>query len=93
MFEEIYIWIMMKFYCYILYSKSIKRYYVGYTTDIEVRLKLHNTGYFGGKSYTSKASDWKIYLLVPCNSIEQAVYLELKIKRMKSRRYIENLLK
>ena len=42
----------MEFFCYILYSKSINRYYIGYTSDIEQRLKLHNDGHFGRKSYT-----------------------------------------
>ncbi|MBI5010418.1 MAG: GIY-YIG nuclease family protein, partial [Bacteroidia bacterium] len=30
----------MEFYCYILYSHSINRYYIGYTSDIEERIKL-----------------------------------------------------
>ena len=83
----------MYFFCYILYSKSINRYYIGQTSDIEERLKLHNTGSFGGKSYTYKASDWGIYLLIPCETREQAVYVESRIKKMKSRKYIENLKK
>ena len=83
----------MYFFCYILYSKSINHYYIGHTSDIEERLKLHNTGSFGGKSYTYKTSDWGIYLLIPCETREQAVYVELRIKKMKSRKYIENLKK
>ena len=81
----------MKFFCYILYSKSLNRYYVGYTSDIEERLKLHNTGYFGGRSYTHLTSDWELYLLIPCNTIKQAIFIESKIKKMKSRKYKENL--
>jgi putative endonuclease len=83
----------MKFYCYILYSKSINRYYIGYTSDIEERLKLHNIGYFGGKSYTHITSDWDLYLLIPCESVNQAKFIETKIKKMRSRKYIENLKK
>ena len=83
----------MKFFCYILYSKSFDRYYVGYTSDIEERLKLHNTGYFGGKSYTRLTADWELYLLIPCDTINQAVFVESRIKKMKSRKYIENLKK
>jgi putative endonuclease len=81
----------MQIFCYIIYSESIDRYYVGYTTDIDERLILHNTGHFGGKSYTHKSHDWEIYLLIPCKSIEMAVFLESRIKKMKSRLYIENL--
>jgi putative endonuclease len=52
---------------------------------------FHKAGYFKGKSYTFRAVDWEIYLQIPCQSIEQAVYIESKIKKMKSRKYIENL--
>ena len=83
----------MKFFCYILYSKLINRYYVGYTSDIEERIRLHNSGHFSGKSYTHIASDWDPYLLIPCETITQAVFIESRIKKMKSRKYIENLKK
>jgi putative endonuclease len=83
----------MQFFCYILYSKSINRYYVGYTSDIEKRLKLHSIGHFGGKSYTCRSNDWEVFLLISCKTIEQAVYVESRIKKMKSRKYIENLKK
>ena len=83
----------MGIYCYILFSRSINRYYIGYTKDIDERVKLHNTGHFGGRAYTYKASDWDVFLLIPCNTLSEAVKLESKIKRMKSRKYIENLKK
>ncbi len=83
----------MDYTCYILFSKSLNRFYVGYTSDIEERLRLHNTGYFGGKSYTSLSNDWELFLSIPCSSIEQAIYLETRIKKMKSRVYIQNLKK
>jgi putative endonuclease len=54
---------------------------------------LHNDGNFGGKAYTYKAGDWKIYLIITCDSINQAIYVESKIKKMKSRKYIEDLKK
>jgi len=83
----------MKFCCYILYSKSINRYYIGYTSDIRERVILHNNGHFGGRSYTCKASDWDLFLLIPCDTISEAMFLESKIKNMKSKNYIENLKK
>jgi putative endonuclease len=84
---------ILTFFCYILYSKSLNRYYVGYTSDIDERIKLHNAGYFGGKSYTHITSDWEQYLLITCETITQAIFVESRIKRMKSRKYIENLKK
>jgi len=83
----------MHFICYIIFSKTLNRYYIGYTSGIKERLKLHNNGHFGGKSYTSRSKDWEVYLLIPCPTIEQAVSIESRIKRMKSRKYIENLKK
>jgi putative endonuclease len=83
----------MVYSCYIIYSRSINRYYVGYTSNIDERINLHNSGSFGNKSYTYCASDWKLFLVIPCDTIEQAVFIESKIKRMKSRKYIENLKK
>jgi putative endonuclease len=71
----------MKFFCYILYSESINRYYIGYTSDIEERLKQHNSGHFGGKSYTRITYDWDLYILIPCETITQAVFIETKIKK------------
>ena len=83
----------MKYSCYILYSKEINRYYVGYTSDIEERIGLHNNGYFGSRSYTSKATDWVLFILIPCDTIEHSIFIESKIKKMKSRKYYENLKK
>jgi len=79
--------------CYVIYSPSLDRYYIGYTENIEERINLHNTGHFGGQSFTHRASDWMLYFLIPCTSINQAVYIESRIKKMKSKIYIENLKK
>jgi len=81
----------MDFICYIIHSKSMNRYYVGHTSDFGERIKMHNDGHFGGKTYTSRAKDWEEFLLIPCLTVKLAVSLEMKIKRMKSRKYIENL--
>jgi putative endonuclease len=81
----------MNYSCYILFSNSFNRFYIGYTSDIEERIKLHNSGYFGGRSYTKKVSDWTLYLLIPCETISKAVHIESRIKKMKSRKFIENL--
>lgn len=91
--QGIFLALSMDFICYIIYSQSLNRYYVGHTSNFTERLKMHNDGCFGSKSYTSKAQDWKEFLLIPCSSVELAVYLELRIKRMKSRKYKENLKK
>ena len=83
---------IMNYFCYILYSPSINKYYIGETEDLESRLELHNNGYFD-KSYTTKAKDWKLFYSIYCESRSQARKIEKHIKNMKSRKYIENLKK
>jgi putative endonuclease len=77
-------------FCYIIQSQSLGKFYVGETSDIEQRLKFHNSGF---SEFTSKAKGWQIYLLISCKNREIARKLENHIKSMKSKTYIQNLLK
>jgi putative endonuclease len=77
---------------YILYSKSVNKYYVGITTEEpEKRLKKHNIKYYENQ-YTSIADDWEIKLSILCSDIKVARKMELYVKRMKSRKFIEKLI-
>jgi putative endonuclease len=51
----------------------------------------HNRSAYGKNKFTSKASDWIVYYTIRCSSYGQAVRIEKHIKRMKSRRYLQNL--
>ncbi len=75
---------------YILYSKTIDRYYIGSTKDLNIRIDLHLNKKFI-TSYTTNADDWEIYLAFETENISTATKVERHIKRMKSRVYIENL--
>jgi putative endonuclease len=75
---------------YILYSKKLDRYYTGYTGDLNQRLEFHRHP-SKSTTFTSKADDWLLYYVINCESEQQARSIESHIKRMKSRRYIENL--
>jgi putative endonuclease len=77
---------------YILYSPSIDAYYIGQIEDFEARFQCHKDKIFG-RSFTKRADDWIVFLIIDCPSRKQSVNLEAHIKRMKSRRYIENLKK
>jgi putative endonuclease len=77
---------------YIIYSKTQNRYYIGETSDLDYRLELHNTHQFKG-SYTKIANDWEFVLQHECSSKTEALYLERFIKRMKSRKFIEKIIK
>ncbi|HYC84723.1 MAG TPA: GIY-YIG nuclease family protein [Chryseosolibacter sp.] len=80
------------FQVYILYSPSLDRYYIGQTENIDVRINWHKRKVFL-RCFTARASDWHIFLTVDCISRKQAVNIEAHIKNMKSRKYIQNLVK
>jgi len=75
---------------YIIFSKQLGKYYVGETFDIDLRVNQHNSGYFDG-SFTSVVNDWELFLVIECKSRVQSRKIESHIKRMKSKKYIENL--
>ena len=79
--------------CYILYTKTYDRYYVGATQEDPItRLQKHNNKFYGGTS-SSYTNDWELFLFIACSSYPQAIRLERHIKSMKSTSYISNLAK
>ena len=78
-------------YLYILYSRKLRRYYVGETPDLERRFLQHQGHYFK-KNFTRSAEDWKIILSKAVASREKALLLERFIKRMKSKKFIEKII-
>ncbi len=81
-------------YCYILFSKSLNRFYTGVTSkDVNERLAKHNHTKYGNHRYTAKASDWSIFLAITVDTYDHAIRLEKKIKAQKSAKYIRNLKK
>ena len=78
--------------CYILFSRSLDRYYIGSTRlSVENRLRQHLSKIYGKNKFTAKADDWDIFLELKCSSEKQARDIEKHIKSMKSKKYIENL--
>jgi len=76
----------MAFCVYIIYSKKLDKYYVGYTENISVRLEQHNSGL---SSFTSKTDDWQLVYQELFTSRFEAMAREKEIKKKKSRNYIE----
>ena len=75
---------------YILYSSCVNSYYIGSCKDFEIRLQEHiSNKYTSG--FTVKANDWVPFLRIDDLGYSQARNIEAHIKRMKSRKYIENL--
>ena len=78
------------FFTYIIFSGNLNRYYVGSTRNLQDRLHRHNNS--GSKS-TKKASDWVIVFSEIFSTRSEALHREMEIKRKKSRKYIESLIK
>lgn len=74
---------------YIICSRKIDRYYIGYTDDLEWRLERHNSGW--GK-YTKRGVPWKLAYTESFKSKSEAIKREREIKRNKSRKYIKELI-
>ena len=77
------------FYTYILYSKSLDKFYIGATKQLDIRIQKHNTNH---KGYTGKSNDWKIVYHEQFESWKEALSREKQIKNKKSRKFIELLI-
>jgi putative endonuclease len=77
------------FFTYTLQSQKSRRFYIGYTQDMESRLNRHNQGMVKA---TKNKGPW---VLVYSESFETKIdanHRELDIKAKKSRVYIEKLI-
>ena len=76
---------------YILHSENLSRFYIGYTSNLEVRLTFHQNP--DPQKFTYNANDWLLFLKIDCESQKRALAIEKHIKQMKSSVYIRNLKK
>jgi putative endonuclease len=74
---------------YILYSQKLDKYYVGACIDLERRLYEHAIGH---SKFTSTGVPWELKYTKEFSTLLEATRYELKIKKMKSRKYIEGLI-
>jgi putative endonuclease len=81
---------MKKYYCYILYSARLDKFYIGATgDDLNERLRKHLSNH---KGFTAKAKDWRIVYTEEFNSVEDAFKRETQIKKWKSKKMILKLI-
>ena len=76
----------MNCFTYILYSRSIDKYYVGQAGDVENRVIQHNSRKNLG------ASDWVLKYKERFETRSEAMNRESEIKKKKRRSYIEKLI-
>src|SRR5690606_33664696 len=77
---------------YILYSSKLDRYYTGSCKDFQFRYDQHLEKVYPS-NFTTKASDWQLFLLIEDLSYMEARAIERRIKSMKSRTHIQNMAK
>jgi putative endonuclease len=84
----------MNAHCYIIYSKTLNRFYTGACHgDLQDRIDKHNSHSYGKHRYTAVAKDWELFLAIEVQHYAHAVRIERHIKAMKSSSYIRNLKK
>ncbi|EMS33813.1 hypothetical protein C943_04132 [Mariniradius saccharolyticus AK6] len=77
---------------YILYSRRLDRYYTGVTTlSVVEQIENHIEKKYGKLNFTQKADDWELYHSIKCEGFAQARRIEMHIKKMKSKIYLQNL--
>ncbi len=77
---------------YIIFSPTLNKFYIGASSEnADQRLEKHNHASYGGH-FTSAANDWQLKLEIPCSSFSLARKIEIYIKKMKSRKFIEKLI-
>ena len=80
----------MPHYVYILYSLSTNHYYIGSTSNLQDRIQRHNAG---ATLSTKKGQPWKIVYTETFASKTEALKREIYLKKMKSRIFIEDLIR
>ena len=80
----------MNYTTYIIYSSKIDKYYIGYTSDFEERSKFHNDA-SRNRIWTKRGIPWEVFLTIEGLEKSTARKLELHLKKMKSRTYINEI--
>lgn len=78
------------YYIYIIYSQLKDKYYTGFTENISTRLEKHNAG---ATPSTKTGRPWTLAYKEKFENKTDAIKRENQIKKMKSRIFIETLIK
>ena len=74
----------------VLYSQSRDRYYIGSCANVEQRLIRHNAG---ATLSTKSGKPWNVVHTETYPTKTDALKREINLKRLKSRVYLENLIR
>ncbi|NOT91227.1 GIY-YIG nuclease family protein [Ferruginibacter sp.] len=79
-----------KFFVYILQSMKDFSFYIGQSNDLDYRISKHNDGM---SKYTASKMPWRLVYFEMYESRTDALQREKAIKNMKSKIYIQSLIK
>jgi len=80
----------MSGFLYILFSKKLNKYYIGSTNDVHRRLYEHNISH---SVFTKTGIPWELVFTKEFETLALARTEERRLKKCKSRKYIENYIK
>ena len=78
------------YFVYILYSRSLNKFYVGQTNNLNDRLIRHN---MAREKFTKNGIPWDLIHNMEVESRSEALILERKIKKRGAKRFLEDLKK
>ena len=76
----------MSYFVYIIFSKRLNRFYIGFTKDLDNRIQEHNSG---ESPYTSQGMPWKLIWTTTKSTTRSAEVLEQKLKNLSRDRKIK----
>ncbi|WP_410796303.1 GIY-YIG nuclease family protein [Maribellus sp. CM-23] len=80
----------MAYFVYILQSEQDRSYYIGFTSNLEIRLEYHNSG---KSRYTSRKLPWRIVYSESYATKSDALKREKFLKQQRNRAFYERLIK
>ena len=76
---------------YALFSEKFNKIYIGFTTDMELRMKYHNE--ISEKGWTHSFRPWKLIYFEEFQNKQEALKREKQLKSFRGREFIRNLIK
>ncbi len=80
---------VMTSHIYIIFSASLDKYYIGYSSNPWNRIDQHNSN--SKDKYTGRAQDWILKAVFKVENEAVAIRIERFIKKQKSRNLIERM--
>ena len=76
---------------YVLYSKGYEKIYIGFTSDLEQRMRSHNE--LGKKGWTNKFRPWQLIYKELFDLKSDAMKREKELKTATGRNFIWSIIK